>query len=123
MRINGLNFPAENRASVIRRMQAERDRIATQYRAEGEEAAMKIEATTELETRKILAEAARQAEVVRGRGEAEAIRLYGAAYAEDEQFYTFLRTLEAYEKLIDEDTTLVLRSDSELWRLLEKGAP
>ena len=121
MRINGLNFPPENRSSVIRRMQAERNRIATQYRAEGEEAAMKIEATTELETRKLLAEAARQAEVARGRGEAEALRIYGEAYAEDPELFTFLRTLEAYEKLVDEDTTLVLRSDSELWRLLEKG--
>ncbi len=123
VRINGFSFPPENRASVIRRMQAERDRIATQYRAEGEEAAMKIEASTELEARTILAEAKRQAEVVRGRGEAEAIKVYGAAYAADPEFYTFLRTLEAYEKLIDKDTTLVLRSDSELWRMLEKGAP
>ncbi|HPQ70403.1 MAG TPA: protease modulator HflC [bacterium] len=123
VRINSFNFPPQNRASVIKRMQAERDRIATQYRAEGDEEALKIQASTELETRKILAEANREAEIIRGRGEAEAIKIYGAAYRADPEFYRFLRTLEAYNKIIDPNTTIILRSDSELWKMIDRGAP
>jgi len=123
VRINAFNFPAQNRASVIKRMQAERDRIATRYRSEGDEEALKIEAGTDLEKRKIIAEAKRKAETIRGRGEAEAIKIYGAAYAADPDFYRFLRKLEAYDKIIDPNTTIFLRSDSDLWRMIERGSP
>ena len=123
VRINRFNFPSQNRASVIKRMRTERERIATRYRSEGEEAALRIEAATELETRTLLAEAGREAEAIRGRGEAEAIGTYGAAYAVDPEFYLFLRTLETYDAIIDQDTTLILSSDSELFRMLEEGAP
>jgi modulator of FtsH protease HflC len=123
VRINSFNFPTQNSASVIKRMRAERNRIATKYRSEGEEEALKIEADTDLQARKILAEARREAETIRGRGEAEAIKIYGAAYAKDPEFYRFLRTLEAYEKTLDSNTTIILRSDSELWKMIEKGAP
>ncbi len=123
VRINSFNFPVQNRASVIKRMRAERDRIATKYRSEGEEQALKIEAETDLQTRKLLADARREAEMVRGQGEADAIKIYGKAYAKDPEFYRFLRTLEAYGKMIDTDTTLILRSDSELWKMIDKGAP
>ncbi len=123
VRINAFNFPPQNLASVIKRMQAERDRIATRYRAQGDEEALKIEAQTEKERRKILAEAQRRAKEIKGDAEAEAIRIYGSAYDRDPEFYRFLRTLEAYDKIIDPGTTIILRSDSELWRMLEKGAP
>lgn len=122
IRIKSFNFPPQNRASVIRRMQAERARIATKYRSQGAEEALKIEAETEMERRRLLAKARREAKVTLGKGEAKAIRIYGEAYKADPEFYRFLRTLEAYEKLIDEDTTIILRSDSEPWRLLNEGA-
>lgn len=123
VRINSFNFPVQNTASVIKRMRAERERIATKSRSEGEEDALKIEAETELDTRTILAEARRQAEQIRGEGEAAAIKIYGAAYAKDPEFYRFLRTLEAYDKILDDQTTIILRTDSELWKMIEKGAP
>ena len=123
VRINRFNFPLQNRSAVIQRMQAERERIATRYRGEGEEEALKIEAATELETRKIIAEAKKEAEVIIGQGEATAIKIYGEAYAKDPEFYEFMRTLEAYDRIIDSDTTLVLPTDSPLWSLIEKGAP
>jgi len=123
VRINALNFPVQNRAAVIKRMRAEREKIATKYRSEGEEEAMLIEADTEEQTRKLLADARSEAEKIRGEGEAAAIRIYGQAQAQDPEFYRFLRTLEAYDRIVDKDTTIVLRSDSPLWRMLEEGTP
>lgn len=118
-RINGFNLPPQNRASVIERMRAERSRIATAYRSEGEEEALKIEAQAAAERQRIVAEALGRAESVRGEGEAEALRLMGVAYAKDPQFYRFLRSLETSEKIIDENTTLFLESDSKLLEALD----
>lgn len=116
--INGFNFPPQNRASVIDRMRAERARIATQYRSEGEEEALKIEAETTTEREQILAQARSQAEAIRGEGEAQAMNTLGDAYGRDPEFYRFSRTLESYEKMIDDKTTIFLESDSKLMKLL-----
>ena len=122
-RINMFNFPDQNRTSVISRMRAERARIATRYRSEGEEEALKIEASTEKEVRMILAEAKREAEVIRGKGESTAISTYGKAYEEDPEFYRFMRSLEAYEQIVDEKTTVVLDENSRIFNVLEESAP
>ena len=119
LRINGFGLPPQNRSSVIERMRAERARIATAYRSEGEEEALKIEAETAKEQQRILAEAEAGAEAVRGAGEAEALALLAEAYAEDPKFYRFLRDLEAYEKILDENTTIFLPSDSSLLETLD----
>lgn len=123
VRINSFNFPDQNRQSVIRRMQAERYRIATQYRSEGDEEARKIEAATDYEVRKLLAEANREAQSIRGEAEAKAMRIYGEAYSADPDFYNFLRTLEVYVNVVDANTTLLLSSDSRLWQMIERGEP
>lgn len=123
MRINGFNFPEQNRASLIKRMEAERSRIATRYRAEGEEKAQKIRADTELETRSLLAEAKRKAEVTKGEAEAEAMRVYAEAYGADPAFYRFMRNLEALDKVVDKDTTILLPAEAEPWRLLNQDKP
>lgn len=121
LEINGFNLPRQNRQSVIERMRAERATIATRYRSEGEEEALKIEALSAAEREKILAEARGQAEAVRGRGEADALELLAAAYCQDPEFYRFLRSLESYEKIIDENTTLFIESDSQLMEALNGG--
>jgi membrane protease subunit HflC len=121
LEINGFNLPRQNRQSVIERMRAERATIATRYRSEGEEEALKIEALSAAEREKILAEARAEAEAVRGRGEADALELLGAAYRQDPEFYRFLRSLESYEKIIDENTTLFIESDSQLMEALNGG--
>ncbi|MEZ4647862.1 MAG: protease modulator HflC [Candidatus Eisenbacteria bacterium] len=118
-RINGFNLPAQNRGSVIDRMRAERSRQATRYRSEGEEAALKIEAETAAERERILAFARAQAESLKGVGEAEALRILGQAYSQDPEFYRFVRSLESYEKILGEETTVFLESDSKLLRHLE----
>ena len=101
------------------RMRAERAREAMGYRSEGEEAALKIRAETDLEAASIQAEAFEEAQGIRGQGDAEALRIYAAAYKNAERFYQFVRTLEAYERALDEKTTLVLPADSDFFRFVK----
>jgi membrane protease subunit HflC len=120
--VRRLSFPDQNRRSVFERMRAERERIARGYRSEGEEEARKIRAQADREESRILAEAYKEAEILRGEGEAEATRIFGEAIARDPEFYEFTRTLEAYRKFLDDNTTLILPSDSPLMKLLMEGA-
>ncbi len=119
--VRRLSFPDQNRRSVFERMRAERERIARRFRSEGEEEARRIRAKADGEESRILAEAYRESEVLRGEGEAEATRIYGEAIARDPEFYEFTRTLEAYRKILDDETTLILPSDSDLMKLLTEG--
>ena len=121
LQINGLQLPAQNRESVIGRMRAERDRIATKYRSEGEEEALKIEAQATAARERILAESRGRAESIRGTGEARAMELFAKAYAQDPEFYRFLKTMQTYETIIDDRTTIFLPSDSKLMGLLDGG--
>ena len=122
VRIKRLNLPEQNKQSVFGRMRAERERIARQYRAEGEEEALRIRADADRQREEILSRAYKQAEEVKGRGDAEAARIYGEAYSRNPQLYKLTRTLEAYKKALDDKTTVVLSSDSELLRLLTRGS-
>lgn len=121
VRMKRLNLPTQNRESVFARMRAERERIARQYRAEGEAEALKIRAEADQEKTRILSESYREAERIRGDGDAESTRIYAEAYSRDPKFYKLVRTLEAYKKVIDPNTTAILSSDSELLRLLTQG--
>ncbi|HEY7561145.1 MAG TPA: protease modulator HflC [Gaiellaceae bacterium] len=119
--IRRLAFPDQNREAVFNRMRAERERIARRFRSEGEEEAIKIRAEAEKERSKLLAEAYRLAAELKGKGEAEAARIYADAVSRDPDLYRFLRTLESYDKVLDEKTTLILPGDSQLLRLLTEG--
>jgi membrane protease subunit HflC len=119
VQINGFNLPPQNRTSVIERMRAERARIATRYRSEGEEAALKIQAEAAAERERILSEARARAEALRGQGEAEALSTFAGAYSKDPDFYRFLRSLESYETILDGKTTIFLESDSQLLKALD----
>ncbi len=121
VRIRRLAFPDLNRIAVFERMRAERQRIAVKYRSEGEEQATKIRSEADLKRAQILADAEQQAALTRGEGEAEAARIYAEAVRRDPEFFEFLRTLEAYEEFIGEDTTLVLPADADLLDLLLDG--
>jgi modulator of FtsH protease HflC len=121
VRIKRLNLPEQNKQSVFARMRAERERIAMQYRAEGEEQALAIRADADKQKEEILSAAYKEAERVRGEGDAEATRIYGAAYSKNPHFYKLLRTLESYKKTLDDKTTVVLSSDSELLKVLTHG--
>jgi len=118
IRLKRLNFPEDNRQAVFRRMEAERERIARQYRSEGEEQAEMVRAGADLEQTEILAQAELEAGVIRGQADAEAVAIYAAAYNQDPDFYEYIKTLETYERFIDEDATIVIPADSPLIRLL-----
>jgi membrane protease subunit HflC len=120
VRTKRLAFPEQNKQSVFDRMRAERERIAKRYRSEGEEEAIKIRADADKERQEILAEAYRRAETIRGEGDAQAMSIYAKAFNADPEFYEFLRTLESYRTIVDGKTTIVLSSDSDLLKLLNR---
>ncbi len=121
VRIKRLNLPEQNKQSVFARMRAERERIARQYRAEGEEQALSIRADADRQREEILSAAYKQAETIKGQGDAESTRIYGEAYSRNPSFYKLQRTLESYKKVLDDKTTAILSSDSELLKVLTKG--
>ncbi len=122
VRLKRISLPSQVRQSVFNRMRAERARIAGQYRAEGEEKALEIRAEADKERTVTLAKANAEAEKIRGEAEAEAIRTYGEAHQKDPQFFELVRTLEAYEKFLDEKTTVLLSADSDLLKFLMRGS-
>lgn len=121
VRIKRLNLPEQNKQSVFARMRAERERIARQYRAEGEEQALRIRADADRQKEEILSLAYKEAEKLKGEGDAESTRTYSQAYSRNPRFYKLLRTLESYRKIFDDKTTAILSSDSELLKILMRG--
>lgn len=115
-----LALPEDNARSVYERMKAERKTIANEYRALGREEASKLIAEVDRQKSDILAEAYKQAQILRGKGEAEAAAIYAKAYGKSPEFFKLVRTLEAYEKIFGRKTTLVLSSDSDLLQYLNK---
>ncbi|NQV40965.1 MAG: protease modulator HflC [Candidatus Marinimicrobia bacterium] len=120
VRIKRADLPPENEQAVYDRMRAERERMAKQFRSEGDEEAVKIRAETDKNREIILADAYKAAQEVRGDGEAQAIKIYADAYSQDPDFYEFIRTLEAYKDVFDEKTKLVLTPESEFFRYLKE---
>jgi len=120
VRIKRVDLPPENEKYIFERMRAERERIAKQYRAEGQEESAKIIAETEREKTVILAEAYKTAQTLKGEGEAESIRIYAESFNQDPEFYKFYRTLEAYRVTFIDKTTVLLSTDSEFLKYLTK---
>ena len=120
VRIKRVDLPPENEKYIFDRMKAERERIAKQYRAEGQEESAKIIAETEREKTVILAEAYKTAQTLKGEGEAESVKIYAESFNQDPEFYKFYRTLEAYRKTFKDKTTVLLSTDSEFLKYLNK---
>lgn len=118
VRIRRVDLPQENEASIYARMEAERKRQANKFRSEGEEEAQKIRAATDRDKTVILADAYKTSQQIRGEGEAKALDIYASSFSKDPKFYEFIRTLETFEKVIDDKTTLVLPGDSKLFKEL-----
>ncbi|MBN2055284.1 protease modulator HflC [bacterium] len=113
-----INYPSIVADAVYNRMRAEREKEAKKYRAEGMEEAAKIEAKTDGEVTQILAEAYRQAETTKGEGDREALRIYADAFGQDPAFFAFLRSMDLYREILKSKSTLVLSTDSELFKYL-----
>lgn len=119
VRIKRADLPAETVQSVFDRMEAERYAVATGYRAEGDERALQIRSEADKEREIILAQAYEEAQKIRGEGEARAIQIYAEAYQQDPEFFAFIRSLEAYQSILEEDATLILSADAPLFRYLQ----
>jgi membrane protease subunit HflC len=120
VKIKRIGLPEQVRESVFERMRKERARIAQQYRSEGDEKAMEIRAAADRDKTFTLAAAFAEADIVRGKAEAKAARTYSEAHQKDPQFFELMRTLEAYKKIFDEKTTILLSGDSELLKYMSK---
>ena len=118
VRLKRVDLPQNNEQSIYRRMQAERIRQANKFRSEGEEESQKIKASTDKDKTIILADAYKEAEEVKGEGEAKAVDIYARAFSQDPDFYEFYRTLETYKIILDKKTTLVLPTNSKLFDIL-----
>jgi modulator of FtsH protease HflC len=122
-RFKRINYVDEVRDRVYDRMISERNRIADQFRSEGQGEARKIEGNKERDLAKIQSEAVRQAEEIKGRADAEATAIYASAYNKNSQsreLYRFMRSMESFEKSMDEKTNLILTTDSEFYRYLKR---
>jgi membrane protease subunit HflC len=120
VRIKRADLPREVQESVYARMRAERERIAKQYRSEGEEEAAKIRADTDRDKTILLAKAYEEAQKLRGDGDATATKVYAESYGADPEFYSFLRSLDAYEQILNGQSSVVLSTNSDLFKYLSK---
>jgi len=120
VRIKRADLPPENAQAVYGRMRTEREREAKRYRSEGQEEALKIRAETDKLRTIMLAEAYEKEQAIRGEGDAQAIRIYAEAFQQDADFYTFVRTLEAYRKSLKGKTTLLLPPHMEFLKYLRE---
>jgi membrane protease subunit HflC len=119
MGIQRITYPAVVADAVYNRMRAEREKEAKKYRAEGTEAAAKIEAETDRKVTEILAEAYKKSELIKGEGDREAMAIYSDAYGKHREFFEFLESLKTYEKVLKTKSTLVLSTESDLFKHLQ----
>jgi len=121
VRIKRLDYVESVREKVYARMISERKRIAAQFRSEGEGRSAEILGTMEKELRQIRSTAYRRVQEIRGKADAEATRVYGAAYNGDPEFYAFSRTLEAYKEAQNRNSVVILTTDSDYYRYLKQS--
>ena len=119
VRIKRINYVREVRRKVFDRMISERKRAAEQYRSEGQGKKAEIEGQMVKELQEIRSEAYRKAQEIKGKADAKAIKIYADAYNKDPEFYSFLMTLETYQKTINSATTLILDTDSDYYKYLK----
>lgn len=119
VRIKRTDLPQENSEAIYRRMQTEREREASEIRAQGEEQALRIRAEADRTRTVLISQARRESEILRGEGDGEAVRIFAEAFGKDVRFFTFYRTMQAYREALNaEDTTLVLSPDGDFLRFL-----
>ena len=121
LRLKRINYVEEVQQDVFARMIAERQRIAEQFRSEGQGESARIGGERERELAQIQSEAYRQAEELRGMADAEATEIYADAYNRDADFYSFTKSLETYEQTMDPSTLFILGTDSELLKYLQQS--
>ena len=120
VRVKQINLPDEVSSSIYQRMRAERDAVAREHRSQGKEKAAFIQADVDRKVTLILANANKTAQELRGNGDAAAAKLYSQAFAQEPQFYSFIRSLKAYESSFEgSDNMMILKSDSDFFRFMQ----
>ncbi len=123
VRIKRADLPEQNSKNIFDRMRAERQREAAEFRAEGGAAANRIRATADREATVIKAEATRKGELLRGEGDAERNQVFNQAFGKDPEFFSFYRSMQAYEAGIKSgDTRMLLTPDSEFFRYFNSAS-
>lgn len=121
IRIMRVDLPSEVSSSVYRRMEAERARVARDFRSRGAEMAERIRADADRQREVILGDAYRDAELKRGEGDAGASEIYAQAYGKNKEFFGFYRSLTAYKQALKEGDSIVLEPDSEFFQYFRKS--
>ena len=122
VRIRRSDLPEANLPAVFERMKTERQQKAAQTRAEGGEEAQRIRSSADKQVTVINAEATRKSDILRGEGDAERNRILGEAYGRDAEFFSFYRSLQAYEEAMNgQNTTMVLSPNSPFFRYFQNG--
>jgi len=115
-----IDLPDEVSSSVFRRMEAERERVAREFRSQGAEAAERIRADADRQRVVTMANAFKDAEILRGEGDAKSAEIYANAYGADAEFFTFYRSLNAYKKTFTSSSMMVLDPDSDFFRYFKQ---
>jgi membrane protease subunit HflC len=122
VRLRRTDYPEGNLPQTYQRMIKERERFARKFRAEGDEQARKLRSKADLDSQLLRAEARRQSSELRGEGDSKATSVYADAYTRDPDFYAFMRSLEAYRRSLDAETTVILSPQMPFLRyLFDKG--
>ena len=116
--VRRIAYPAVVSEAVYTRMSSERAKEAEKLRAEGKKEAARIESDAEREVKEILAQAYKESQIIKGEGDKEAMRIYAESYGKDPEFFDFLRSLEAYQQILSNKSTLILSTESELFKHL-----
>ena len=117
VQVKRIDLPSDVSSSVYRRMEAERERVAREFRSQGKEAAERIRANADKQREIILANAFRDAEILRGNGDAVSADIYAKAYGADIEFFTFYRSMSAYKKTFrNKGDMLVVEPDSDFFK-------
>jgi membrane protease subunit HflC len=121
VQVKRIDLPSDVSSSVYRRMEAERERVAREFRSQGKEAAERIRADADKQREIILANAFRDAEILRGAGDAIAADTYAKSYGADIEFFTFYRSMNAYKKTFrNKGDMLVVEPDSDFFQYFKK---
>lgn len=123
VQIKRINYVEQVRKRVYERMISERNKVAAQYRSEGEGEKADILGQMLKELKKISSESYRQAEEIRGNADAEATAIYAAAYNQEPAFYSFLRTLESYQETVGSNNHLILSTDNDYYHFMQQAIP
>jgi len=120
VQLRRISYEKSVESKVYERMISERQRIAQKIRSIGQGEKAKIEGRLERDLREIKSEAYKESQIIRGRGEAKAVKIYAEALSQDPKFYQFIKTMEVYKNSIQERTKFLMSSDGELFKFFKK---